>query len=516
MRNIFLFFFLVIVNFYLLDSSHAAACNKKVTSKDVIFFVDLNGGTKELEEAQKAACDKGQKLVIYPVQTAAIYRMTADKSFYENRVKALACDKDPAKKGCSEMIKKRDQVLAEIEDKAVKFSLPGMQEILKKLNSEQGSNVESLVISGHSDGKTIFGVYGTTQREEIQTAFKDLPDQGKSVTSLIMLACYSANPSTILSWKKNLPELKMIAGSDASAAASDRKAGLKYLRDLLIRVKELTADADEKKLKQRLKVLVPTLKEVNSAIYIDANKCGESIGDKRFFYSQSSGGLNVFNPEACQKAIEQYKEKEETIAGYMDGELSIPTQTQGTPLRELYSFLRQQAHCLEAGHVKYTADMLYGLLFYHQVKVNAIRALKKEADEINALLLDFGIESIWPLTEENIKNKNRKEIIENIDALFNTVPNLSGNSPELHENMKKLEASLKSMACVSPEWHDIQANPRAPLCSTASLDNFGISAESLGTGIEGNFGSGLGTGIGGYSGSGLLEGVGQDQEEENY
>jgi hypothetical protein len=90
----------------------------------------------------------------------------------------------------------------ELEVDAVKFSIPAMKETLKKLNREEGRNVESLVISGHSDGKTIFGVYGTTQRDEIQTTFKDLPDEGKSVSSLVMLACYSANPSTILSWKK--------------------------------------------------------------------------------------------------------------------------------------------------------------------------------------------------------------------------------------------------------------------------------------------------------------------------
>ncbi|MEA9355477.1 hypothetical protein SHI21_04670 [Bacteriovorax sp. PP10] len=509
MKKIFVLFF-----FLMLSTSSYAACNKKITSKDVIFFVDLNGGNKEIEEAQKAACDKGQKLVIYPEQTAAIYKLTNDKSFYENRYKALTCDKTPTKKGCAEVRKKKDEVMSELEEKAVKFSIPVMKETLKKLNSEEGRNVESLVISGHSNGKTIFGVYGTTQRDAIQTTFKDLPDEGKSVSSLVMLACYSANPSTILSWKKNLPGLKMIAGSDASASASDRPAGLKYLKDLLMKVKDLTADADQKMLEKRLKVLIPTLKEVNSAIYIDSNKCGESVGDKRFFYSKSSGGLNVFNPEACEKSIAQYKEKEEDIAGYMEGITPIPVETHGTPLRELYSFLRQNAHCLEAGQAQYTADMLYGLLFYHQVKINAIRALKKEADEINAVLVDFGVGRIWPLTEENIKNKSRKEIIDNLDAIFDVLPKISGNS-ELLEDIKKLEGSLKTMACVSPEWHDIQTNPRAPMCSTTNWDNvMTINPQALGVGMPGSSGTGLGAGLGGYNGGGSFSGVEQSEEEQ--
>lgn len=503
MKKIFTLFFFLIVS-----TSSYAACNKKITSKDVIFFVDLNGGTKEIEEAQKAACDKGQKLVVYPEQTAAIYKLTNDKSFYENRYKGLTCDKNPITKACIEVSKKKSDVMNELEAKAVKFSIPAMKETLKKLNSEDGRNVESLVISGHSDGKTIFGVYGTTQRDDIQTTFKDLPDEGKSVSSLVMLACYSANPSTILSWKKNLPGLKMIAGSDASASASDRPAGLKYLKDLLIKVKELTADADQKKLENRLKVLIPTLKEVNSAIYIDSNKCGENIGDKRFFYSKSSGGLNVFNPEACEKSLTQYKEKEEDIAGYMDGITPIPVETHGTPLRELYSFLRQNAHCLEAGQAKYTADMLYGLLFYHQVKINAIRALKKEADEINAVLKDFGIGRIWPLTEENIKNKSRKEIIDNLEAIFEVLPGISGHSEELSEDLKKLEGSLKTMACVSPEWHDIQDNPRAPICMTTGWDNvLNVSPQAFGAGMQA---TGLGAGLGGYNGGG----ADQSEEEE--
>ena len=498
----------------MINISAQAACNKKVTSKDVIFFVDLNGGTKEIEEAKKAACDKGQKVVIYPEQTAAIYKLSNDKSFYENRYKALSCDTTPEKKGCAEVIKKKEEVMHELENKAVQFSIPDMKEALKKLNAEEGRNVESLVISGHSDGKTIFGVYGTTQREQIQTAFKDLPDEGKSVSSLIMLACYSANPSTVLSWKKNLPGLKMIAGSDASASASDRPAGLKYLKDLLVKVKELTADADQKKLETRLKVLIPTLKEINSAIYIDSNKCGENVGDKRFFYSRSSGGLNVFNPEACEKSIAQYKEKEEVIAGYMDGITPIPVETHGTPLRELYSFLRQNAHCLEAGKAQYTADMLYGLLFYHQVKINAIRALKAEADQINAVLSDFGVGRIWPLTEENIKNKSRKEIIDNLDAISDVLPRISDKKEELLEATRKLEGSLKTMACVSPEWHDVQANPRAPICMATGWDtSLNFTPQDIGVVMPGSStGSGLGVEFGGYT-SGASDGLEQSEEE---
>lgn len=328
-----------------------------------------------------------------------------------------------------------------------------------------------------------------------------------------MLACYSTNPSTILSWKKNLPGLKIFAGSDASAAASDRPAGLKYLKDLLMKVKDLTADADQKAVEKRLKILIPTLKEVNSSIYIDINKCGENNGDKRFFYSQSSGGLNVFNPEACEKSITQYKEKEEDIAGYMDGITPIPTVTHGTELRELYSFLRQNAHCLEAGKEKYTADMLYGILFYHQVKINAIRALKKEADEINVLLNEFGLGRIWPLTEENIKNKSRKEIIDNLDAIFDVLPKISGNSEQLLENIKKLEGSLKTMACVSPEWHDVLANPRAPICSTTNWDSvLNINPQELG--MPGSVGTGLGAGLGGYNGGGSFSDAEQSDEEE--
>jgi hypothetical protein len=306
----------------------------------------------------------------------------------------------------------------------------------------------------------------------------------------------------------------MIAGSDASASASDRPAGLKYLKDLLMKVKDLTADADQKMLEKRLKVLIPTLKEVNSAIYIDSNKCGESAGDKRFFYSKSSGGLNVFNPEACEKSIAQYKEKEEDIAGYMEGITPIPVETHGTPLRELYSFLRQNAHCLEAGQTQYTADMLYGLLFYHQVKINAIRALKKEADAINVVLADFGVGRIWPLTEENIKNKSRKEIIDNLDAIFDVLPKISGNSEELLEDIKKLQGSLKTMACVSPEWHDIQTNPRAPMCSTTNWDNvMTINPQELGVGMPGSNETGLGAGLGGYNGGGSFSGVEQSEEE---
>lgn len=82
------------------------------------------------------------------------------------------------------------------------------------------------------------------------------------------------------------------------------------------------------------------------SLYINTSECGKNEKESQYLY-KSVGGLNSFNPD-----------------DYFLGNVEIPFETTGTLLREMYTFMRQNEHCLALEKVHYTADQLYGLLFF--------------------------------------------------------------------------------------------------------------------------------------------------------
>lgn len=238
-----------------------------------------------------------------------------------------------------------------------------------------------------------------------------------------------------------------------------------------------------------MQTLIPTLNQVNSAIYIDGNKCGEGLNEKRLFFSKSNGGVKIFNPEDCIRAEAEYQKKENKITEYKQGKIAIPLETQGTELREIYTFLRQNEHCLQVSQTKYSVNMVYGLLFYNSVKINAIRAYKKEADVINATMelqrneissmhaqdnSDF--ERIWPLNEENIRKKGRNEILQALDVLkrLGSTINDDERRYSYFEAFSKLDESLNEMTCISNQWHSEQIRPTVPQCEEKEDEDIDI------------------------------------------
>lgn len=476
---------------FIIFTNSALACDKKITSKDIILFIDFNGSKSEIETARKAACTRGQELVVYPTQTKEVENIVNENVYYGNKKKALGgClkyGKSPPPRACEKIEKEELKNILALDkmrkDRVLKqASEPELRAFIKNLKVINQKNVETLIISGHSAGGSYWGTYGFLRSENFHNAFKDLPDKGKSLNSIIFLACYSVNPINIIDWKKNIPSIKLMAGSDASAAAEGRPAALKYLNDILLKTNELTKDATEKSLEKKLNTLIPTLNQLNSSLYIDTNQCEAKNPNKNFFFSQAKGGLRKFSPEDCSKALDEYKKKEPEIRKYFNGDIEIPIETSGTPLRNLYTFMRQNEHCFKSLHgISYTADQLFGLLFYHPIKINAYRAYKKEFAEINSMfknkeglkkLVDDKfrkdeVEKFWPFTEENLKTKSRKEILRNLEVA-NELPYIISNSLYNKSHhimiMKNIEKTIGVVQCYNPTWHDIQDSPKQIKC----------------------------------------------------
>ena len=289
------------------------------------------------------------------------------------------------------------------------------------------------------------------------------------------------------------------------ASGSENKFGLNYLANLLINTKSIISSAEKKTLELRLKKLVPTLNKINSSLYINTSECGKSEKDSQYLY-KSVGGLASFNPDDCKKSIIEYRAKiEVNIDDYFNGPLEIPFETSGTPLRELYTFMRQNEHCLELEKVRYTADQLYGLLFFHNIKLNILMAYQKKFEEVNQVInnknelyeriktisppsrtLDFvvakttinplasksvskeDIDKLWPFTPENIKSKSRSEILSNIKTLQGLKDLASDDQSlkikNLKNNLISIQKTLVDLDCYDPTWHDVKVNPLAVEC----------------------------------------------------
>ena len=80
--------------------------------------------------------------------------------------------------------------------------------------------------------------------------------------------------------------------------------------------------------------------------------------------------------------------------------------------------------------------------------------------------------------------------------MYNVSENIS--AVKIASQLTQLENSLGKMTCGSPEWHDIQASPSAPMCAIADFSSV-LTIEPTGTPQV--FGSGMGE----YSGNAFGE-----------
>ena len=434
-------FFLLLISLFTINIANAQ-----------IVFLDINDNPKEKATAIKAARKAGKEIIVYPKDDSMF---SPEKAF----------------------------------------------EILKQ------NPPETLLISGHDGGGSFGGDRGESfSYDELNTLVQQNPEVGKNLRVLGLLGCNTANHSEIVKWKRTFPNLAFVAGFDGTAPSETKRAALTYISDTILKSDKILKQTDGAKIKR----LFENFRYINSleaTLYVDT--CPKSDGPQgQYIFRPKRSQNERFKPfdtsECVAKRKEYHEEYEPLYQQYFSGDKEIPQKTAGTPLRKLYTFMRQNQHCFEVeqGQVP-TADHLLRMVFYHNVQKNFNSYFEKELNRYFEELAIFSDEVALRKQLESKKKKLSKDLqrleeYQNNFELYkkdrskylnNQLKDLQKENPKFSNFMKRaLNASASERAGLMREFRRLQRDPKfMPFMMKYSLihESLKASDEDLGASLLG-------------------------------
>jgi hypothetical protein len=365
----------------LVFSTSALACNKKIDESKVMLFVDTNYSDKEIVVAQKAACSRGERLVVVPKEYKSYTKII--QRYEQAQKNADRCSSRSS--NCSKQEKDLEAVTTELHN--FNTARPSLnQEIRSQLTElkEQKAQIENFTISGHDGGGSFGGYKGSFNRQELLELMEEFPEVN-AVKAVMLLGCYTGVQKEIMEWKAIFPDAKLIGGYDGSAPLSDRPMGHYYLEDLLLKEKEFLKQTDAKKVNDFALKNIRGLNELNAAIYLDP-QCDEDY----YFASKNRGDkFRSLNTRECQEKRAELDKMSQRYHLYYSGEIEPPQNPSSGELRNMYDTARSLEHCIELNNISLNVSNLFNLRFYEAVKSNFANYykddLKKAEEYINSI-----------------------------------------------------------------------------------------------------------------------------------
>ncbi|MCM2351578.1 MAG: hypothetical protein NDI69_16260 [Bacteriovoracaceae bacterium] len=421
----------LIFSFTLLSLSPLLAqanCNKKIDPSKVMLFVDTNNSELEIITSQKAACERGERLVVVP-KNYKDYKKYTDK-LIETEKRIRKCLNTKAADACKEEDKHYSNANSELA--AFKQSQPsirtGISEAMAEIKATNGK-LQVFTVSGHDGGGSFGGNKGDFSRYELAEIMKEHQDINET-TSILLLGCYTGVQNEIYAWKSIFPSARMIAGYDGSAPLADRPQGHQYITDLLLKEKELLKNSDEKKLMSFAQNNIKSLNQLHAAMYVNCED------DTEFYYGSDGTKKNfkAFNTKECLEKKDEIKALAKEVDKYQLGILEPPLNTQAE-LRQLYNKARRYEHCLQLTETELNVSNLFNLLFYQGVKESFASYYKDDLSKAESILADLDGEVILQSLTQSL-DKQQQEV-DKIKAELE----LMEKSPEtyLAQEKKKLE-----------------------------------------------------------------------------
>ncbi len=448
-------------------------CNREVNPQKVIIFSNLNNSYKEAEAAAKAACNRGEKFILFPsadieyinkMNTTMLRRQELSGIIEANG----SCITPINAENCKEF---SDLSVKFYENsKIYPFKVEEFESLLNSLNAS-GAKIQSLIISGHSGG---FGLQGTTGSLEYKTISKNIdkfPELFQDTKSIYLWGCYTGKSDKIAYWKSLLPSLHVLAGFDERAPLNTRTAGWNYLQDLLQKEADvIQINNDEEQLLSTLSK-IKNINDTFASVYV--KPCCD---EEEFVYrvkqvtemkpkdehnfievKYNKGIIEHYDPiQACLALtyLDHQNNHKYKFNQYLAGELSIPEDTAAGNLRKIYNFSREFTIC-KTNFPNYAdvldADKVGLLLFFKGVQENFGHLFNEEALAAQNEIKNFNLEKelsemssvINDLESERFKFKNELLLLEkNKERDFSTVSQNGKNEKELLKENKTLLKKL--------------------------------------------------------------------------
>ena len=423
-------------------SFKALACATKVDESKVMLFVDTNFSDIEIETAKRAACQRGEKLMVIPKNYK---EYTASIRDLENAMKRLkACKQNCEKIGEEASNASIRMMRIKGEDSSFKKMISQELASIKKNNGR----ISNFILSGHDGGGTFSGYKGTINRDEITdvlSEYKDIND----VTTLMLLGCYTGVQNEIFHWKGVFPKVKMIGGYDGSAPLSDKPMGHHYLEDLLVKEKQLLQKANEKQLNDYVKSNIRGLSSMHTAVYLEP-LCAEDAGSENAMYYGSSTNkkFSKFDLGQCGKSAAVLSDINIKFSRFDNGEVEPPKNPSDPSIKTVYDQARSLEHCINEMEIPVDVNALFNLRFYGAVKENFATFYREELEQTTRILNEERNE--WNSLEKEIDDQLAKidEFGKKIEAENEKIKrDANGYFNELQASLQmdnnELEAMLK-------------------------------------------------------------------------
>lgn len=415
--------------------THAQAeCKKKINNSKVMLFVDVNESGEEIDTAEKAACERGQKLVVVPNNHKEYEAKLANtKNAHASYIKCMKKNPNTCNKELEE-VQKRSTEYSTFTSKQTPLKQK-LQDQLASLKKDKVS-LENVTISGHDGGGHFGGAKGNIDRNQFLDIMKDYKDIN-NVKSVLLLGCYTGVPKQIMDWTMVFPDLRILGGYDGSAPLASRPEGHDYLYELLMNEKSLTSNADQKRLQSVLNKNFDSLKNLNASMFLRP-ACQPLANEKSFYYGKARGPeLKEFELNECMKATKDLLETKAKLDKFDSGDKEPPVDTTNGEMRAIYNMARRFEHCsssdepmvygdnsISEGSIV-SAQKAFGLLFHQGFKDNFSNYYDKEMNEV-----------------ENIVKAMDKKEIDEAEANYNKMIDSQEKSlAEYVESMNLLESN---------------------------------------------------------------------------
>ncbi|HLW56264.1 MAG TPA: hypothetical protein VKY27_02710 [Bacteriovoracaceae bacterium] len=383
----------------LLISNKALACSGKIDNSKVMLFIDTNFSDLEIETAQRAACKRGEKLVVIPKNYK---EYTSQIRVVEEKLKRL----NRCKSNCEPLA--QDYAAAEIALQTKRDSEGLLKDLIaKELNEMKQKNVKltNMLLSGHDGGGHFGGYKGSISRSDMANIMEDFQDINE-VSTLMLLGCYTGVQKEIAHWKGIFPKVRMIGGYDGSAPLSDKPMGHHYLEDLLTKEKALLQQADEKQLNQFVRANIRGLHSMHSAVYLEP-VCSEeedSSLNAMYYGSLTNRRFSTFDLNQCIGKVSKIKEIETRFKKFDSGEVEPPKNPSDPAIKTLYDQARSLEHCIEQLESPVDVNAIFNLRFYEAVKENFATFYKDELQTAQEALDSFDVTSAIEGIDREIAN----------------------------------------------------------------------------------------------------------------
>lgn len=490
-----------------------AECDRPVDPKRAVIFLGLNEAFIERKAAEEAACLRGEAFYSLPKPLdgeeiavdafLTINRLTLTLESIEAELTRKNCDDEEKPSTQCRTLQVRQNELLSARTSADLIYMDYWSrlfnvvrtrdiddtyaELLRELAANDISPT-SIILSGHSGGRGVWGYLGTLDFSSVQTAIRTAYIGKETLLSnleqVLLWGCNTMNPfdgGNI--WVKFLPTVKMIFGFQGSAPSSKNPASSTLLKSTLQSVPSLDDALKLKNPEKTIKSVFDSLRGIEHTI--GSTYINDTAGQRAFYYERISpdhlddqGKLTttwtssvkpVMTEAECEHMKPALEADQQLGRQVFEGKIEIPFDTSSGILRDLYTRARRNEVCRKSLGLELDADQFGYLLFWHNIKKNAARLVGTSArpfikDIKGYLGGDSRIENARNAAIKSGKNEKTKVIsdyqraiaeteksIATLAATFQSYQDVSESMPWSKKHERALRRLTKKIKKLSPE-----------------------------------------------------------------